>query len=176
MKVYCERCHKDLSVDVDRALEKFEVGSIKCDKCNYIQNRYITETDLQLNIAISETIYLILTAMCLYVYDNMGSSLWLLLLIFPFLVIGYFGVKQVSRWIYLKSPGKKETANCKIKEDQEKIRKSMSGQFSIFFILAFATFLIENYRIDLLGGMGIITIASYVKYYICTTNEKNKPI
>ena len=173
MKCFCERCHKDISIDVDRALEKFEVGSIKCDKCSYIQNRYITETDLQLNVAISEAIYLVLTAMCLFVYDNMGDNWWLLLLIFPILACGYFGVKQASRWVYLKAPGKKKTANKKIPEDQDKIKKTMSGQFSIFFILAFASFLIENYRSELLGGMAIITVASFAKFYICTTNEKN---
>lgn len=173
MKCYCERCHKDISSDVDRALEKFEVGSIKCDKCSYIQNRYITETDLQLNVAISETIYLILTGLCLLIYDNMGQRWWMILLIFPFLIASYFGVKQASRWIYNKAPGKKNTANKKIAQDSEKIKKSMSGQFSVFFILAFAAFLLEEYQIEILGGMAVIAISSYAKFYICTTNEKN---
>lgn len=176
MKIYCERCHNDISKDVDFALEKYEVGRIKCEKCGYIQNRYISETDLQLYAGVSELLYTILTAIAVLLYQYMGMKLWLIPLFILLLVGAFFFVKNASRFIYQKAPGKKKTANKQFKEDAVKVKKSINTQYTIFFLLAFGALLWETYRIECLGGMGIIAIASLAKYYICTSNEKTSEI
>lgn len=172
MKVYCEKCHENISNDVDLGMERFEVGSIKCVKCNHLQNRYITETDLQLYAGLSELTYLILTTLGLHIIDQLHKSLWYGLIFIPFVIGAFFAIKTFSRWIYLKAPGKTKTANRKIKENPEKISKTMKSQNTIFFLLAFASILIDKYRWEMLGGMLIITIASFAKYYVCISNEK----
>ena len=174
MKIYCERCHEDISKDVDYALEKYYVGKIKCEKCGYIQNRYISETDLQLYAGISEVLYVILTGIGAYLFEYMGMKLWLIPLYIILLVGAFFLVKNTSRFIYKNAPGKKNTATKQFSENGEKIRKSITTQFTIFFLLAFGALMWSEYRIECLGGMGIIAISSLAKYYICTTRKWNK--
>lgn len=172
MNIYCEKCHVDISKDVDFALEKFHVGKIKCEKCNHIQNRYISETDVQLYAGLSELLYTILTAIGALLYEYMDNKLWLIPLYFLLLVGAFFLVKFISRYIYANAPLKKKTANKTFTENGEKVRKSINNQFTIFFLLAFGVLMFEKFRIECLGGMLIIAISSLAKFYICTTNEK----
>lgn len=174
MKIYCEKCNNEISKDIDYSLEKYEIGQVVCEKCNHIQSRYISETDVQLYAGITETLYTILTAIGALLYVYMGMKLWLILIYIVILAGAVVIVKNTSRYIYKNAPGKKNTANKVFSEDGEKIRKSISTQFTIFFILAFGALIWDTYRIECLGGMAIIAISSLAKYYICTTNEKQE--
>lgn len=173
MKIYCEQCHKDISKDADYALEKYEIGQIKCEKCGHIQKRYISETDVQLYAGITELLYTILTGVGILLYEYMGKRLWLIPIYLLLLAAAFFLVKNTSRYIYKNAPGKKKTANKVYSENGEKIKKSITTQFTIFFLLAFGSLMAESYRIECLGGMAIIAISSLAKYYVCTTNEKS---
>ncbi|MDO5440166.1 MAG: hypothetical protein Q4F12_01370 [Erysipelotrichaceae bacterium] len=172
MKIYCDKCHEDISKDVDFALEKYEIGKIKCEKCGYIQNRYISETDLQLYAGASELLYVLLTGIAALLYEYMGNRLWLIPLFILLLAGAFFLVKYISRYIYKNAPGKKKTANKIFNEDANRVKKSIQTQFTIFFILAFGALMWDTYRIECLGGMLIIAISSLAKYYVCTSNEK----
>lgn len=176
MKCYCDKCHADISKDVDFAIEKFEIGKVQCEKCGYIQNRYISETDIQLYAGASELLYTVLTGIGAYFYVNMNKRLWLIPIYILILAGAFFLVKYISRYIYNNAPGKKKTANKVFSEDATKVRKSINTQFTIFFILAFCALMWDGYRIECLGGMLIIAISSLAKYYISTTNEKTKII
>lgn len=176
MKIYCEKCNNDISKDVDYSLEKYETGQVICEKCNHIQSRYISETDVQLYAGVTETIYTILTAIGAVLYVHMGMRIWLLPLYIALLAGAVFLIKYISRYIYKNAPGKKKTANKAFSEDGAKIKKSLSTQFTIFFILAFGALVWDAYRIECLGGMAIISISSLAKFYICTTNEKQEKI
>lgn len=174
MKIYCEKCNAEISKDIDYALEKYEVGQVVCEKCGHIQSRYISETDVQLYAGVTETLYTALTAIGALLYMYMGMKLWLIPLYIALLAVAVILIKNISRFIYKNAPGKKKTANKVFKEDIEKIKKSISTQFTIFFILAFGALVWDTYRIECLGGMAIIAISSLAKYYICTTNEKQE--
>lgn len=176
MKIYCEKCHQEISKDVDFALEKFEIGQVVCAKCNHIQSRYISETDVQLYAGCSELLYTALTGIGALIYVHMGMKLWLIPLYFVILAVAVFFVKYISRYIYTKAPGKKETAKKVFSEDPKKVKNSINTQFTIFFILAFCALMWDGYRIECLGGMIIIAISSLAKYYISTSNEKTKTI
>lgn len=176
MKIYCQHCYNDISKDVDYGLEKYEVGQVKCIKCGYLQNRYISETDLQLYAGASEILYVILTGIAVILYENMGTNLWLIAFFILLLIGAFFLVKNISRYIYINSPGKKKTANKVFKEDGNKIKKSISTQFTVFFLLSFGALMLNEYRIECLGGMAIIAISSLAKYYVCTTNEKSEDL
>ena len=173
MKCLCEKCQNDISKDVDFALEKYYVGKIKCEKCGHIQKRYISETDLQLYAGISEFLYTILTGIGALLFMYMDMKLWLIPPYIVLLIGAFFLIKNVSRYIYKNAPGKKNTAEKEFKEDGEKVRKSINTQFTIFFLLAFGALMWDKYRIECLGGMLIIAIASLAKYYVGTTNEKS---
>lgn len=176
MKIYCEKCHNEISKDIDYALEKYEIGQVKCANCGCIQNRYISETDVQLYAGASELLYVILTCIAVFLFEHMGMRLWLIPLFLLLLAGAFFLVKNISRFIYKNAPGKKNTATKVFSEDGEKIRKSIQTQYTIFFLLAFGAFMWEKYRIECLGGMGIIAIASLLKYYVCIGNEKSTVI
>lgn len=172
MKIYCDKCHKEISKEIDFIMEKNIIGNIKCEHCGALQKRYVSETDLQLYTALSETLYLALTGLAILFYTNLEGKYWLIGIYLIILIGAFFLIKTISRLVYAKAYGKRKHAEYVFKENQEQIKKSMTSQFSIFFIMALGTFIIDELRIELLGGMGIITIASYVKYYICISNEK----
>lgn len=172
MKVRCEKCGEDLSKDIETALERYEIGQAKCPKCNTLQKRYISETDLQLYVGVSEVIYVGLTALGVYIYDIMGTRLWLILIFLAVLAMAFLFLKWFKNYIYIKAPFKEKTKNTVFAEDYEKVRKTMGTQFTIFFAMAFVAILFKEYRIEVFGGMGIIAIASLAKFYVCIRNEK----
>ena len=172
MKSNCHICHKDVSQEADKMMEKFIVGRIKCSKCGSTQKRYVSEADLLLYLSVIFFLYTILTILGSYVYDNLDTN-WIMLIVFLIvLVIAYFIQKTSSRYIYNNAPFKKEVANKVFDEDAAAVKKNINIQFVIFFMFAFGAIVFKEYRYEFIGAQALDIIITILRFILQVRNEK----
>lgn len=174
MKAKCAICKKELSIEIDRRFEKFDVGRPTCNKCGSLQKRYISEADLLLYLGCIETLYTLVTLVIAYVYDKMPENMWLVVLGIAVFVGAYFAQKTLSRYIYNNAPFKKSVANKVIDEDATKVKKNINTQFVLFFIFAIGVIIYKEYKIDLLIAMALDIIISFLRFTLAVRNENEK--
>lgn len=172
MKIYCEKCHADITVQCDSLFEKNTVGSVQCPECRKIQSRYISEGDLLLYFALSETSYIIFSFVPLFVFRTIGIGFISVAVIMASLVLALMCQKMISRKVYVNAYNKKELMNTKFKEDAEAIKKNLNWQFLLFTVIAFTAFTNEDMQMFFIGIMFLANIATYIKYYLQLKRER----
>lgn len=140
MKIYCEKCNKDISIDVSKRFEENKVGNITCPHCNTKQKRYLSETDLLIYLAFQEIVYFILT-FSTSIIISIYSFNWFSIIIFIILfIISSIITNLFKKSLYSKGYIKKETMFKSQNEDEKKISRSIRWQFFMFFALVITFF------------------------------------
>lgn len=172
MKIPCEKCHEDISYEVNKNIENYNVGHTICPKCHYEQKRYISESDLLLYFAVNECIYMILSYLAIFLYDHLGISWPTILILLAVIIFFYFLAKQISSSIYVKAYGKQEIKNKEFAEDQKAISRNLSWQFLLFFAITISYMTIPEAKNFFAWMMPLAVIFSFIKYYLQLRNEK----
>ena len=174
MKIYCEKCHQDISVECNKAIENYSVGKVICPHCHYEQKRYISEADLLLYFGINEVAYILLSLLMMLIFDKLGVSAISLILIAIILIAGYFASKVLSSAIYEKAFFKEDSKYTVFEEDQTAIKRNMTWQFMLFFAITI-TFITTNEGKIFFGiAMPVAAVLTFVKLIYQLRYEHNK--
>ena len=174
MRIHCEKCRNDITVYCDSLFEKNNVGSVQCPKCQKIQSRYISEADLLLYFGCSESFFIIISLLTMFILDNMGISLLAILLALGLFCFAFFVQKNISRSIYLKAYGKDTIRNQKFKEDKETIKKNLNWQFMLFYAITIMAITIPEMKSYFIIMMIVANLVTYFKFYFQLKYEKKK--
>ena len=147
MKIYCEKCHEDISDVCNTNIENYRVGRIVCPKCGQQQKRYISEADILLFFGINEVFYIVLSLTMVYVFNRFGISVLSGIILLILLAGSYFASKELSSSIYEKAFFKSEIRNKVFEEDAASIQKSISWQFMLFFAITITYITINEGKI-----------------------------
>ena len=176
-KVYCEKCNEEITLYSDSRIDAYRVGRVQCPHCQKIQSRYISEADLLIYYGMSEVAYVIVTLITFCCFRFIGFSFWLFGVLLILLVFYFFVQKQISRFVYLEAPLKKEIKNTEFKEDEESIRRNLQWQFLLFFAVAitFATNTVNLYFSLFFGFLLLVSlILTFIKIRLALKKEKEK--
>lgn len=172
MKVYCETCHQDITVEVDKNIENYRVGRIVCPHCRREQKRYISEADVLLFFGISETFYVMLSLLTEFLFRRWGVSLLSILILAACVIASYFASKSLSAAIYEKAFFKKENRNSVFHEDAETIQRNISWQFMLFFAIIISYLTIPEGKPFFAIAMPLSVILTFAKFFLQLRNEK----
>lgn len=141
MKIYCDKCHKDITSLVNNAFETNKIGNIVCPHCKTKQARYISETDLLVYLAYQESIYFVLTFITSQILLSYKLNAYLIILFILLFVLAIIATSLFKINIYNKGYFKRNAINkVKQNEDQTKISRSIRWQFLMFFAIAITFF------------------------------------
>ena len=174
MKIYCEKCKKDITVQCNKAIEEYSVGNVECPYCHAKQKRYISEADVLLFFAINEVAYIILCFIAYGVISMIGFNLITIAVIILTMVLAYYASKALSSNIYDKAYLKKEWKNMVFDEDVEAIKKNCQWQFILFFAIVITFFTLDEGKIFFGLAMPAAAILSFLKLYLQLKYERNK--
>lgn len=172
MKIYCEKCHSEISNTIDTRFEQYKVGHIICPHCNHKQARYISEADLMLFLGVNCIFYMFASYGVITLMTTIGFNFYLIPAIIAAYIIIYIIQKTISKSIYKNAYFKKEIKNVDIIEDANAITKKMRVQFAafIFIIIMFGTGT-NDMRLYLLLSL-VFSIVIFIKVYLLIKNEK----
>lgn len=172
MRIYCEKCHEDITVLVNKKLDGYEVGQVTCPKCQKVQLRYISESDILLHLGISEVLYFVFSLIIIAVFGYSKSIIIAVLLILLLLAIGLILLRFLSAKMYNIGHLKKDYKNEKFVEDKATIIKSNNWQFMLFMMVSIMFNTATDGRlIFYLFSIGCI-ILTFTKYFLCIRKEK----
>ena len=174
MKIYCEKCHEDISAECNKAIENYTVGRIICPKCHYEQKRYISEADILLFFGVSEVFYVFLSLLTVFLFDKLGVNAVSIIILVLCLILSYFGSKMLSSGIYEKAYFKNEIRNKVFDEDRKAIQRSISWQFMLFFAITITYITTEEGKLFFLLAMPAAVLFTFVKLYLQLKYEKRK--
>ena len=172
MKIYCEHCHEDISLECNKEIENYHVGRVICPKCHHEQKRYISEADLLLYFSLSEVFYIILSFATIFVFNHLGIHIYTILILFALFVASYIISKEFSSRIYENAYFKAEWKNKVFEEDQQAIQRNLSWQFLMFFAIAITFVTLDEGKIFFGLAMPIATLLSFIKLYYQLKYEK----
>lgn len=158
MKIYCDKCGKDITETVSSTFEGNKVGNITCPHCNAKQKRYISETDLLVYLAYQEIIYFILSFITSQIFLYYKITIPLIVLFIIVFVLMVLTTKIFKCNIYSKGYLKKEKMYISKIEDQDKVARSIRWQFLMFFALVI-TFFTTTTAYWFFVAMSIVAIA-----------------
>lgn len=171
MKCTCIKCNKEISKNVDKTIENFEVGRIICPHCKMEQKRYLSESDMLMYFGIAATYYCLLISLFMMIYEIFGFNFITIGVITVIFIISYFILKQITRFIYIKAPFKSNIKDIEIKEDKEAVTKRNRWQFIAFMVVALMMSsqpeLFSYYVFLLVAFVSVIIL----KLYLCLKNE-----
>ncbi len=173
MKIYCEKCHEDISAECNKAIENYSVGRVVCPKCHYQQKRYISEADILLFFGISEVLYIALSLLSVLIFNKMGISILSVILLIGLLVGAYFISKSISSSIYEKAFLKAEIKNKVFDEDQKAIQRNISWQFMLFFAITITYITSSEGKIFFGLAMPLAAALTFLKLFLQLKNEKD---
>ena len=173
MKLYCEKCHQDITVECNRNIENYGVGRITCPHCHHEQKRYISEADVLLFFGISETAYVLLSFLMQFLFRKWGFSYRTILVMAIVIIASYFASKALSSSIYDKAYFKTEIKNTSFDQDRSSIQKSISWQFMLFFAITISYLTLEEGKRFFGIAMLICPILTFVKFFLQVRNEKS---
>ncbi len=173
MKIYCDHCHEDITVECDKAIENYTVGNVVCPKCKKKQKRYISEADVLFFFGVSEVFYILLSLAAMGIFHAFGVSLPAVLLIGVLLVISYFASKALSEGIYLKAWFKEEVKDKVFEEDVKAIQRNITWQFMLFFAITITFLTVNEGRLFFGLAMPFAAVMTFVKFFLQVRNEKN---
>lgn len=172
MKCLCTKCNKEISKEVEKVIENYEPGRIKCPHCNAKQKRYLSESDILVYFTMVSIYYCLIISLFLFVYDTIGINLPAILFVIVAFIISYYILKQMTRFIYEKAPFKFDIKDYEIEEDKEAITKRMRWQFIAFMVVA----LMMSGQPELAGTYSFLliafTIINGIKLYLSIKNER----
>lgn len=176
MKIYCDKCDKDISLLVDKNIEEYIPGRIKCPKCDKFQERYVSEADLMTYFTISCLGYIIAACILMKAIEIVGFKWYMIAIILLAFVGIYFLQKTLTRLIYKNAYGKKEYKNMVVLEDGKSITKRMRIQYAVFIcliiMLGTGTYDLWIFVVAAL----VFTIVSYIKLKLIIKKEKASTI
>ena len=172
MKIYCEHCKQEISIDCDSHFEQYETGKVTCPHCRRVQKRYISEADLLTFFTFSELLYVVLVLITAVLFAIFGVGIIAIAAIFALLVIAYLLSKQLSRYIYTNGMFKKETMYKLFDEEGENIKKNMRWQFILFFALAITFATGTEFSLFFIAMMILSVVLSAVKMVLAVRKEK----
>lgn len=164
MKVYCEKCHEDLSPLVDRKFLEYANGKIVCPKCQKHQERYISESDLFLYLLIGEISYLILCGITVLLYLLFNKSSFVLLLLVPCLFLNFYILKECGRKIFVTGYPKINFKNYVFNEDSKAINTAVKYRVIIFFTISVSILTLSESKTYLLLYVGLSVIETFFRY------------
>lgn len=174
MKIYCEKCQKDISDAVDENIEKFKCGRISCPHCKKLQQRFISELDLMLYFTINCLIYILAVFLIVKIFNKVLSIYYLLIWIIILYVLIYFLQKYLARSIYQEAYFKKDYKNLEIMQDKNIIQKRMRVQYALFICLVIL-FGSGNYGYWIFAiAIGSFTIVTGIKLYLLIKQERKQ--
>lgn len=172
MKIYCEKCNKDISKVVDSNIEHYVPGKVKCPYCSKVQKRYLSEADLLMYFAISCVLYIFVALIFISLFDIVGAKWYLLLIIMFIIVCLYFVQKYISRAVYKYAFGKAEIKDKEMVEDYDAVTKRMKSQYSLFmFMILMLGTGIYDLWLFIIPSI-VITLSSFIKLYKLIKQEK----
>lgn len=172
MKIYCEKCQKDITVECNKNIENYKVGKTICPHCHYEQKRYISEADLLLYFGISEVFYVIFTYLSVIVINLLGITFTSIFLIFGIFILYYILAKMVSTRIYVNAYFKEDVKNKAFEEDGEAIEKNITWQFVLFFVIAITYMTLDEARLFFGLMLPLAPILTFIKFYLQIKKEK----
>ena len=140
MKIFCDKCGKEITNVVNKTFEENKVGNITCPHCGSKQKRYISETDLLVYLVYQESIYFVLTFVTSQIFMHYKITIPLIILLIILFILAILTTSIFKSNIYLKGYLKKDKMFKAQTEDQEKIARSIRWQFLMFFALAITFF------------------------------------
>jgi len=176
MKTQCEHCHKNLKSKTREPFDKLVVGRIICPHCNKENKRYISEFDLLLYLPFTNFLCAVGVISIMYVldfvlFDNVVLGAILLISI---LVVGFFIVDQLAKYIYNKAPFKKEWKNKQIDEDSKAVSRRLNYQLTLFLLIS-ALMGINREMLDIYVVLSVaIIIFTVIKAYLAYKIELKK--
>ncbi len=174
MKIYCEKCHEDISDICNSSIENYRVGRIVCPRCGQQQKRYISEADILLFFGISEVFYILLSLVSVFVFRQFDLSIISAIILLFLLAGAYFVSKKLSSSIYEKAFFKSEIKNKTFEEDAAAIQKSISWQFMLFFAITITYITTDEGKLFFGLAMPLCAILTFIKLYFQLRYEKNK--
>ena len=173
MKIYCDKCHQDITIECNKSIENYRVGRIICPHCHHEQKRYLSEADILLFFGISEAGYVLLSFAMAFLFERWGLS-WITVSIMLLIIIAaYFASKCLSAGIYDHAYFKSEMKNKVFAEDSETIQKNISWQFILFFAITISYLTLEEGKLFFGIAMPICVILTFLKFFLQVRNEKN---
>lgn len=173
MKCLCTKCNKEISKEVEKAIENYELGHIVCPNCKMKQKRYLSEADILVYFTLVSIFYCLLISLFLFIYDTFGINVPVVISICIIFIVSYFLLKQITRFIYEKAPFKTDIKNYEIEEDKEAVTKRMKWQFIAFMVVA----LMMSAEPTLAGVYSFLLVAfagiNSIKLYLSIKNERN---
>lgn len=171
MKIYCDKCHEDVSSDVDVVFDKLQVGHFICPKCHKENRRYVSETDLLLYLGLSELFYLFISIITKIVMDKFRLSYVTAIAVIAILVIGFIVQKQIDRYVYENAYFKKDRKYKEREEDKDQISRSLVWQSMLFLALTISYITLEEVNVFFLLVSVAAIILTFVKFYLSLKNE-----
>ena len=171
MKIYCDKCHEDVSSDVDIVFDKLQVGHFICPKCHKENRRYVSETDLLLYLGLSELFYLFISIITKIVMDKFRLSYVTAIAVIAILVIGFIVQKQIDRYVYENAYFKKDRKYKEREEDKDQISRSLVWQSMLFLALTISYITLEEVNVFFLLVSVAAIILTFVKFYLSLKNE-----
>lgn len=173
MKIYCEKCHQEITGECNRNIENYTVGRVICPHCHYEQKRYISEADLLLYFGVCEVAYILMSLLMEFLFKKVGISFETILILITVIVASFIGSKALSSAIYEKAFFKSEIKNKVFKEDKTAVQRNISWQFMLFFAITISYITIDEGKLFFLIAMPIAAILTFVKFFLQLRNEKN---
>ena len=132
MKIYCEKCKKDITTNINERFDKNIIGNVICPNCMHKQSRYLSGADLLIYLTSIEIIFWIISLIIFFIYNYVEISFTLIPIFIIILFLLILFTNMIKNNIYLKGLFKKIPINIEFNEDVEKIKKSYRTQFIIF--------------------------------------------
>lgn len=173
MKVKCEKCGNDLSSYVDKKVIGFSVGRLTCPKCQKKQSRYISQTDLNLFLGLSEIVYLLVLLVTIILYDFTNLAYWTLLALLPLLAITIASMVQIARFVYIKAPFKEGFKNFVFNENEKQVNRWFAYRVIVFSCLAMTILSNESIKIYSEIALAITVGLCFFSFVRRLKKEKN---
>ncbi|MBQ6335467.1 MAG: hypothetical protein IJI46_10395 [Erysipelotrichaceae bacterium] len=173
MKIYCEKCHEDITAQVNQAIENYSVGKIGCHKCQHQQKRYISEADILLFFGCSEAAYALLSYFSFFLIKYLGIGFLSISVLIALLVLAFIGSKALSSAIYEKAYLKSDIKYKVFEEDKKAIQRNISWQFMLFFAITISFLTMDDGKIFFAAAMPLAVLFTFIKLYLQLKYEKS---
>lgn len=140
MKVYCDKCGKEITDVVNKTFEENKVGNIVCPHCQKTQKRYLSETDLIIYLAYQEIVYFLLSFVTSQIFIYFKLNIPIIIGFIALFVLTIFATSIFKTNLYFKGYLKQETMYKSRVEDSDKVARSIRWQFLMFFALVITFF------------------------------------
>lgn len=172
MKIYCDKCGKDITDVVSKTFETNMVGNVICPHCQKAQKRYLSETDFLMYLAFQETLYFVLSFITSQLFLHYKVNIWMILIFTVALILSVIATAKFKSIVYNTGLIKNSTMYKARIEDQKKVARSIRWQFLMFFALVI-TFFTETTAYWFFVAASITVVAlTILRAILSARNEK----